>query len=269
MDTTTIEIPTELLTAAKLTPDQATTELVIRLLQQERISPEQARTLAGERSDEVERLLWRRDKKFDLDTFLDWASHDFKTPLNAVIGFTKVVLKGIDGPVNETQITDLTTAHTGGQRMLSLTSMLVDIARLNSGKVELSPSEGNITELIQETAARWRTQNPNKTLHVDASLQAPVIRFDNPRMRQALAYFLNYAALHIADGGQVSLSAADDEGGVNFTVQSSGERPREKNEMDKAMLAYIGEALIELHSGSLTMMHVNESSALILFSIPR
>lgn len=269
METTPINIPTDLLTTAKLTPDELKTELAIRLLQQGRISPEQARALAGEGSDQVERLLWRRDKKFDLDTFLDWASHDFKTPLNAVIGFTKVVLKGIDGPVNEMQATDLTTAHTGGQRMLSLTSMLVDIARLNIGQIELSLAEGNITDLITEAATRWRAQNPAKELVVDTTLHAPQIRYDNLRMRQVLAYLLNYAALHIADGGQVSLGVADDESGVNFTIQSSGERPREKHDMDKAMQAYICESLIELHGGRVDMMTSTDNSAFILFSIPR
>ncbi len=269
METTTIELPTELLAAAKLTPDQVKVELAIRLLQQGCITAEQARALAGPEEAQVQRMLWQRDKKFDLDTFLDWASHDFKTPLNAVIGFTKVVLKGIDGPVNEMQVTDLTTAHTGGQRMLSLTSMLVDIARLNTGKIELSPAEGSLADLIHETAARWRTQNPNKPLQVDAVLNAPVIHFDTLRMRQALAFLLNYAALHVAEGGQVILSAADDESGINFTIQSSGERPRDKGEMDKAMLAYIGEALIALHSGSMTMIRSGEDNALIMFSVPR
>lgn len=269
METTSLDIPTEILTASKLTPDDLKAELAIRLLQQGRISPEQARALAGEHSDQVERLLWRRDKKFDLDAFLDWASHDFKTPLNAVIGFTKVVLKGIDGPVNEMQVTDLTTAHTGGQRMLSLVSMLVDIARLNIGQIELNLAEGNITDLITESTTRWRAQNPAKDLMVDTTLHAPQIRYDNLRMRQVLTYLLNYAALHIADGGQVSLSAVDDENGVNFTVQASGERPREKHEMDKAMQAFICEALLELHGGRLDMMTSTDNSAFIMFSIPR
>ncbi|MEJ5223081.1 MAG: histidine kinase dimerization/phospho-acceptor domain-containing protein, partial [Anaerolineales bacterium] len=184
METTPINIPTDILTAAKLTPDELKAELAVRLLQQGRISPEQARALAGEHNDQVERLLWRKDKKFDLDAFLDWASHDFKTPLNAVIGFTKVVLKGIDGPVNDMQVTDLTTAHTGGQRMLNLVSMLVDIARLNIGQIELNQAQGNIADLITEAAARWRTQNPAKDLVVDTTLHAPQIRYDNLRMRQ-------------------------------------------------------------------------------------
>jgi len=269
MDKATIEIPTELLQSAKLTPEELKKELAIHLFQQGKINAEQAKALAGQEDGQLERMVWRRDKKFDLDPFLDWASHDLKTPLNAVIGFTKVVLKGIDGPVTEMQTTDLTSAHVGGQRMLSLTSMLVDIARINIGQMEVNPNEGNIASLIEESTARWRTQNPNKELVVDTTITAPEIHFDNLRMRQILAYMLNYAAHNIADGGQVSLSVADDENGVNFTIQSSGERPREKHDMDKAMLGYITESLIELHGGSISMMDSTENSAFIVFTMPR
>ena len=131
MDKTILEIPTELLQAAKLTPEEAKTELAIRLYQLHKLNDKQAAELAGD-PKAIETLVWnhRETGHFDLDDFLDWASHDLKTPLNAVIGFTKLVIKGIDGPINEVQNTDLTTAFNGGHRMLTLVSQLVEIARL-------------------------------------------------------------------------------------------------------------------------------------------
>src|SRR6185436_17692256 len=128
MEKTLLEIPTELLQAAKLTPEEAKTELAIRLYQQHKLNDKQAAELAGNPTA-IEKLMWKDGEtgRFDLNDFLDWASHDLKTPLNAVIGFTKVVIKGIDGPINETQNTDLTTAFTSGQRMLALISQLVEI----------------------------------------------------------------------------------------------------------------------------------------------
>src|SRR5215216_1435298 len=99
MDKTLLEIPTELLQAAKLTPEEAKTELAIRLYQQHKLSDQQAADLAGDRKA-IETLFWKNGETghFDMDDFLDWASHDLKTPLNAVIGFTRVIIKGIDGP---------------------------------------------------------------------------------------------------------------------------------------------------------------------------
>src|SRR5215510_587695 len=116
MDTTTLEIPTELLQAARLTPEEAKTELAIRLYQRHKLNDKQAAELAGDPKI-IDTLLWKNGEtgRFDLDDFLDWASHDLKTPLNAVIGFTRVVMKGIDGPINETQNSDLSTAFNSGQ----------------------------------------------------------------------------------------------------------------------------------------------------------
>ena len=165
MDKTLIEIPTELLQAAKLTPEEAKTELAIRLYQQHKLNEKQAAELAGHPGDMV-RLTWKNGETgdFDLNNFLDWASHDLKTPLNAVIGFTKVVIKGIDGPINETQNTDLTTAFNSGQRMLALISQLVEIARINNGHMKLAREERNLTDFVasQRDAANtpWKASRP-------------------------------------------------------------------------------------------------------------
>jgi signal transduction histidine kinase len=126
MDKTIIEIPTNLLQAAKMTPQEAQTQLAIRLYQLHKLNDEQAIELAGD-SKVIEALAWNSHEtgQFNLDEFLTWASHDLKTPLNTIIGFIKVVIKGIDGPINEIQNTDLTTALNGSQRMLTLVNNLV------------------------------------------------------------------------------------------------------------------------------------------------
>src|SRR6185503_13424053 len=168
MDKTLLEIPTELLQAAKLTPEEAKTELAIRLYQQHKLNEKQAAELAGQ-PEALERLTWNNGETghFDLNNFLDWASHDLKTPLNAVIGFTKVVIKGIDGPINETQNTDLTTAFNSGQRMLALISQLVEIARINNGHMKLAREERNLADFLIEITERWKNLNPSKPLTAD------------------------------------------------------------------------------------------------------
>ena len=82
MDKTILEIPTELLEAARITPEEAKKELAVRLYQTHKLNDKQAAELAGD-SKAVEALVWNKAETghFDLDDFLDWASHDLKTPL--------------------------------------------------------------------------------------------------------------------------------------------------------------------------------------------
>ena len=157
MDKTILEIPTDLLEAAKLTADEAKTELAIRLYQLHKLNDEQAGVLAGN-PKLIEEMAWntRSTGRFDMDEFLSWASHDLKTPLNAIIGFTRVVMKGMDGPVNDIQTTDLTTVYNGGQRMLALVGNLVDMARLNNGEITLNREPCELRSILVNTADQWQ-----------------------------------------------------------------------------------------------------------------
>jgi len=269
MDTTTLEIPTELLQAAKLTPEEAKTELAIRLYQQHKLNDKQAGELAGD-SKAIESLVWnnRETGRFELDDFLSWASHDLKTPLNAVIGFTKVVVRGIDGPVNETQTTDLTTVFNSGQRMLALISNVVDIARINNGHIILARRESNIADLIHETAERWKTQNPAKPLTTNIQLISPTFNVDAQQMRQIIVHLLTFAAISVTEGS-ISLSASDNSQGLNVTIQSTGKKAVDKSEMDSAMLGFISSSLIKLHGGNMSEPFETDDGLLLTFSLPR
>jgi signal transduction histidine kinase len=267
MDKTHLEIPTELLQAAKMTAEEAKTELAIRLYQLHKLNDRQAGELAGN-PQVIEKLAWvnRETGQFELNSFLDWASHDLKTPLNAVIGFTKLVIKGIDGPINEIQNTDLTTAFNGGQRMLSLLSNLVDIARLNNG-ITLSREEKNLATLISESAERWKNQNPAKPLISNIQITSPTYNVDPQQIRVIITHLLNFAAVRVTEG-TVTLSATENEQGVNVSVQSTGEKSVDKMEMDSAMLGFIASSLIKLHGGKMNEPQETDDGMLLSFSLP-
>jgi signal transduction histidine kinase len=269
MDKTTLEIPTELLQAAKITPEEAKSELAIRLYQLHKLNDRQAGELAGD-PKMIESLAWSNAETghFNLDDFLSWASHDLKTPLNSVIGFTKVVLKGIDGPINETQEADLSTAFTAGQRMLSLISYLVEIARLNNGHTQLSREEVSIIDIITEATNRWKTQNQTRPLSIETNFTDPIFNVDKAQMRQIISHLLSFASVRVTEG-TVSLSASDTDAELKIRAQSFGKKPLDKSEMDSAMLGFILASLVKLHGGQMDDPQETEDGLLLKVSLPR
>lgn len=269
MDKTLIEIPTELLQAAKITPEEAKTELAVRLYQLHKLNDKQAMELADD-PKVIETLTWnnRQTGHFELNDFLSWASHDLKTPLNAVIGFSKVLLKGYDGPITEMQNTDLTTIFNSGQRILGLISNLVDIARLNIGHITLALTESDIEILIRDAAERWQTQNATKPLATDYHIAVPLFKVDPQQFRYIITHLLNFAAVKITEG-TLTLSATDNDQGLNVTVQSIGKKGADKMEMDSAMLGFLSSSLIKLHGGKISEPQETDTGLLLTFSMPR
>ena len=269
MDKTMLEIPTELLEAAKITAEEARTELAIRLYQTHKLNEDQARELAGN-PKVIEELVWNNNAsgKVDLDNFLSWASHDLKSPLNTIIGFTRVVIKGIDGPVNEAQSADLTTAFVSSQKMLFFLNNLVDMARLNMGQVNLRLVETNMANLLKEAGERWQTANPAGKLTTDVNLSQPAFSVDNIYMRNIVSSLLSYAAIRVTEGA-VTLTARDDESGLRLTFQSAGVKSRDKFELDSAMFDFVCSSLIKLHGGRMDDPQETDDGLLLAFSLPR
>ena len=267
---TTVEIPSALMEAAKLKPEDVKVELAIQLFQQGLLTAHQTRTLAGG-SIRLDEMFLKRDKsgRIDMDVFIDWAAHDLKSPLNSIVGFTRVVLKGIDGPVNELQTTDLNAAYSNGLRISTLINNLIDMARLNIGELKFSLTSGDLVQNLVDAANRWKTQNPLKELETEINIDSPVITFDRVHLRQAVTGLLTYAAYHVADGGKIVLRVQDDSHNVLFEITSAGEKPREKFEMDLAMQAFICTGLISLHGGSLNIGADTGTGVTLSFSIPR
>ncbi|MBZ0307624.1 MAG: hypothetical protein K8I82_16270, partial [Anaerolineae bacterium] len=85
--------------------------------------------------------------------FLASMSHELRTPLNSIINFTKFVVRGVMGPVNERQVETLTNVIVRGEHLLSLINDVLDISKIESGSLNLFPEAGvNIGEIIADAA---------------------------------------------------------------------------------------------------------------------
>jgi CheY-like chemotaxis protein len=129
-------------------------------------------------------------------------SHELRTPLNSIIGFSRVILKGIDGPINETQKQDLSAIYNSGQHLLSLITDILDLSKIEAGKMELAFADVNLVDLINSamsTAVGLVKDKPIR-LVTNVSENLPLVRADSTRIRQVLINFLSNAAKFTDEG---------------------------------------------------------------------
>lgn len=141
--------------------------------------------------------------------FLANMSHELRTPLNSIIGFSRVILKGIDGPINDIQKQDLTAIYNSGQHLLNLITDILDLSKIEAGKMELSFADVNLADMINSamsTAVGLVKDKPIQ-LHTIIPDYLPVVRADSTRVRQVLINFLSNAA-KFTDEGSITVEAS-------------------------------------------------------------
>ena len=145
--------------------------------------------------------------------FLANMSHELRTPLNSIIGFSRVILKGIDGPVNDTQEQDLTAIHNAGLHLLGLINDILDLSKIEAGKMELTFGDADLAEIVRgvmSTAAGLVKDKPIELVsHVPENL--PLLQADSIRLRQILLNLVSNAA-KFTDQGQIEVSVSLVEG---------------------------------------------------------
>jgi signal transduction histidine kinase/putative methionine-R-sulfoxide reductase with GAF domain len=135
--------------------------------------------------------------------FLANMSHELRTPLNSIIGFSRVILKGIDGPVSELQQQDLNAIYSAGQHLLNLINDILDISKIEAGKMELSfVDDVNLADLITSvlsTAVGLVKDKPIQLKQI-ISPDLPSVRADPTRLRQVILNLLSNAAKFTEQG---------------------------------------------------------------------
>lgn len=134
--------------------------------------------------------------------FLANMSHELRTPLNSIIGFSRVILKGIDGPVTDLQQQDLTAIYNSGQHLLGLINDVLDLAKIEAGKMELAFEEVNIGDLINSVASTTSGLIKDKPIKFVKNVQIdlPTVRADAIRVRQIMINLISNAAKFTEEG---------------------------------------------------------------------
>jgi len=224
--------------------------------------------------------------------FLANMSHELRTPLNSIIGFARVILKGIDGPITELQQQDLTAIFNSGQHLLGLINDVLDLSRIEAGKMDLTFDEVNITDLISSvlsTAAGLVKDRPIKLVpEIEANL--PMVRADAMRVRQVLINFLSNAS-KFTEEGEIIIKATLEEPdnappAVMIKVVDTGPGISEEDQaklfqpfsqVDASLTRKVGGSglglsichhLIQMHNGQIGVQSAPGKGSTFYFSIP-
>lgn len=138
--------------------------------------------------------------------FLANMSHELRTPLNSIIGFSRVILKGIDGPINEIQQQDLEAIHHSGQHLLDMINNILDLSKIEAGKMELNIEEIQLKDVLESVISTARgliKEKPIKLL-TEIPESVPIVNADRTRVRQILLNLLQNAA-KFTDEGTISV----------------------------------------------------------------
>jgi CheY-like chemotaxis protein len=160
------------------------------------------------------------------DEFLASMSHELRTPLNGILIMAEGLQEQVYGPLNAKHLSALKDVEECGRHLLALINDILDVAKIEAGKVQLEPGAVAVDQLCQASLRMVKEPALKKkitvSLHLDNSVR--VLTADERRLKQVLVNLLSNAVKFTAEGGQVGLDVVGDgDGGqVRLTVWDTG-----------------------------------------------
>lgn len=158
--------------------------------------------------------------------FVATVSHELRTPMTAIKGYVDILTMGAAGALNENQMHFLDVVRNNINRLNILVSDLLDISRIESGRVTLNTRSVNLYELAEEVVAETlrRSQSENKpmALSVDAPKNLPPVLGDTDRVRQILSNLVNNAYNYTPENGTIHVNIHQENGDLQVDVEDNG-----------------------------------------------
>ena len=141
--------------------------------------------------------------------FLANMSHELRTPLTHIIGFTELVLDNNFGGLNKTQEEFLNDVLGSSHHLLSLINDILDLSKVEAGKLELNPSIVNLPELLEKSLIMVKEKAMKHSIQLLSEISGPVntISADERKLKQIMFNLLSNAVKFTPDGGKVSIIA--------------------------------------------------------------
>jgi signal transduction histidine kinase len=141
--------------------------------------------------------------------FISFVSHELKTPMTSIKGYTDLLSAGAVGDINEAQTGFLATIRSNVDRMATLVSDLADISRIEAGRLRLDYSAVSVGDLVDDVvrSARRQLDEKNQALRVELTEPLPEVWGDRTRLVQVLTNLLNNAHKYTPEEGEIAIRA--------------------------------------------------------------
>src|SRR6266849_6138536 len=226
-----------------------------------------------------------RTSKFK-DQFLSTMSHELRTPLNAVLGFSDLLADERYGPLNERQKRYVGHIHSGGKHLLKLISDILDLSKIEAGRMELTREDVTVASAFAEVISSLYPLAEKKSQALLQQVEPHLhVRADAMRFKQMLMNLAGNAIKFTPEGGRIELAASqvDDQVRVEVRDNGPGIPPEQQQRIFEAFfrLRETGSAtegtglglaitarLVELHGGKLGIESQPGEGACFYFSLP-
>ncbi len=215
-------------------PDEIKTAIA-NALKQQRLSQEnkglveslqQSNKLLYEANEESKRATEAKSE------FLAHMSHELRTPLNVIIGFSELMLDEVPGAVNSEQKQCLNDILSSGRQLLNLIDDILDLSKIESGKMELKLGSFSLHEVIESLRSIMiPIISPRKqSLEVYVEQGLPLINGDKSKVRQVLLNLLSNATKFTADAGKLKIEAIRESNWCRVGVVDNGIGIKKENQ---------------------------------------
>ncbi len=158
--------------------------------------------------------------------FVATVSHELRTPMTAIKGYVDILTMGAAGALTENQLHFLDIVRNNIERLNILVNDLLDISRIEAGRVTLNPQSVNLREIAEDVIADAlrRSQNENKpmALSLDAPAKIPPVMGDGDRVRQILGNLVDNAFSYTPSNGTIRVNIHQVNGEIQVDVQDNG-----------------------------------------------